>query len=536
MISNKVGFKNFYSLFTIAGTLLLSTAFLVPQKASAQAAVPAYVPVKDAELISAFKIFLGSAGGGTYTGTDGNPVEIAATVCATTTLPGGPITDEEGKTQWYSGNQGYFNYDANGDGVGDPSFYKKGYHQNPKTGEWEEYKYKQGGDVYYTTRSIDRPGPADPDATDYYKDPENAYFFLPNPDEMTDNGGINSSMSLNCLLKEQISWQKLQINMQMHSMIKEYFTDAQTYALSQQLLSTLAAATIEWSNNGLKQTYYIDGVATTTSGSVYDYPNETGIASNNLQAIIDAVNGGIIGTDDLEVGANAEYKDYISKTMIANLSPTSEDSYITALKNKVAYVPLKAGSTQADAYANAMRNSALNVSGILESATAQKMTEAADKQKSQWEAYGGYLSVTDCGDDPFCRNPKIVTPGNILGQNLYQATQSGNNALGTINKSGQAISKSSQELSYQLQQTSLADYDIKQLLSNEQTPQELFDEFEFVLTNYYGLDKGTTNFSRNMLINTWDDLMWESGAPRKAAALGKQLDEIKASIATSTTP
>jgi len=107
MISNKVGFKNFYSLFTIAGILLLSTAFLVPQKASAQAAVP----VRDAELI---KLFLQSiGGGGTYIDpVTKNPVEIVATECATTTLPGYATTTKVNgvdKTFWVSGKENYFN-------------------------------------------------------------------------------------------------------------------------------------------------------------------------------------------------------------------------------------------------------------------------------------------------------------------------------------------------------------------------------------------------------------------------------------------
>jgi len=545
MISNKVGFKNFYSLFTIAGILLLSTAFLVPQKASAQAAVPAYVPVRDAELISAFKIFLGSAGGGTYTGADGNPVEIVATECATTTLPGYATTTSDGKEYWVSGKEEFFNYDSDGNPeTPDVGVYKSGYQQ--RDGEWILFpKINQSGQVRYTTKSPDRPGPQDPNArgnstsTNYYMDPKNAYYFLPNPDEMTDNYGINSSMSLNCLLKEQISWQKLQINMQMHAMIKEYFTDAQTYALSQQLLSTLAAATIEWSNKGLEQTVYIDGVKVTTNGSVYE--NSTGIGAGRESSIAslmsDQVTGGTVSHNDLALNLNPQVSKMIDES-INSLSPEKNTGF-DALREKVAYTPPPAGSTPSEIYANSVTNSALNVTGILENETLKQMEQAAGKEKEQWMAYGGYLPQVKCeDDDPFCVDPQIVTPGNILGQNLYQATQSGNNALGTINKAGQTISKSSQELSYQLQQSSLADYKVQQLLSNEQTPQELFDEFEFVLTDYYGLDKGTTNWSRNMLVNTWDDLMWQSGAPRNAAALSAQLEKIQrdAGLITPTTP
>jgi len=535
MISNKVSFKKFYSLFTITSFLFVSTALFIPKEVSAQA----YVPVKDAELISAFKLFLessvGYSGGGTYI-VDGNPVEIAATECSTTTLPGSYETID-GNEVWNSGKKSYFNYDINKNGVVDPSeegVYKEDWVRD-SDGNWNFKNISQGGDVYYTRDRIDAgirdPKQEDPSADDYYTDPKNPYFFLPNYDEMQSTAGINNSTSLNCLLQENIEWQKLQINMQMHSMVKEYFTDAQTYALSQQLLSTLAAATIEWSNKGLEQTTYVDGVAVTTTGSVYE--NSSKIAAGRESSIAslmsDQITGGTVSSNDLELNLNPQESKMINES-IKSLSPEKNTGF-NALKEKVTYTSLPAGSTPSEIYANSVTNSALNVTGILENETLKQMEQAAAKEKEQWMAYGGYLPQVECrNDDPFCVDPQIVTPGNILGQNLYEATQSGNNALRASDELGENTGTSSQELSYQLQQKSLADYDVQQLLNNKQTPRELFNEFEFVLTNYYGVNEGTTAWSRNMLVNTWDDIMWGSGAAGKAEELGKRLEEIKTTV------
>ena len=114
----------------------------------------------------------------------------------------------------------------------------------------------------------------------------------------------------------------------------------------------------------------------------------------------------------------------------------------------------------------------------------------------------------------------------MLGQNLYEATRVGIEGTRGADEIGEGTDTSTQELVYQLQQKSLHDFEIQQLLNNQQTPRELFNEFEQVLVGYYGLGTSTTYWSRNMLVNTWDDVMWGSGAPWKADDLGRRLDEI----------
>ena len=534
-----IGFKKLYFLFIVTGLVLLLTTFLMPQKASAQA----FVPVKDQELIDKFTNFnnalLDSLGGGTYIDpTTGSPVAIATQQCSTTTLPGTTTYDASGKATWYSGKETYFNLDINKNNIIDPNevgVYKKDwvFVDRDASGttdgvkEWLFESVTQGGDVYYSRSHPDRVGPEDPRDPTYYDNPANPYFFLPNPDEMTDNFGINNSTSLNCLLQELVEWEKLQINMQMHSMIKEYFTDAQTYMLSQQLLGTLAAATIEWSNKELQHTFYIDGVATTTKGAIYGDVDNVAMrmASSELSGGIDEITGGAVAKNDL--GLALAKQNSIAKNVNDNLR--EKDSF-SELKNLVGNVPSPVGNNPIDAYTYAARTSALTVTDLVQSSIAQRMTQAADKQKSQWETYGGYLSDLDCGADPFCRNPTIKTPGNILSKNLSDAIGVGTKALGTADELGETTGTSSQELTYKLQQIGLRDYQVQQLLSNQQTPQELFNEFEFVLTDYYGINEGTTHWSRNMLINTWDDIMWGSGAPSKAEALGDRLEKIKSGI------
>ena len=540
MITSNTGFKKIYFLFIITGLVLLLTTFLIPQKASAQA----YVPVKDAALIAAFNAFLASVGGGTYidptTGTPyidpttGNPVEIATEVCATTT-----------EYRWSDKT----NFDFMASTTNSLNVYKEGWKFDdfsiPKDGikEWKLVPFHQYGDVYYT-RGNNAPYPENPGTLEiknasgtitqkgYYTDATNPYFFLPKKNELAD-AVINDSASLNCLLQELVEWEKLQINMQMHSMVKEYFTDAQTYMLSQQLLNTLAAATIEWSNKDLQRTVWLDGVATTTTGAIYGYPNTAGQAQNEFWGSDDEIRGGALSGNDLGLNPDVDERDYIAKTVAEEVK--GGDSFLT-LKNAVGWKPLPAGSSAKEAQAHEMRNSPIVITGMIQSSVAQRMVQAADRSQTEWEVHGGVLSDVDCGDDPFCRDWTIKTPGNILGQQLEAASQIGDDALKTADSFGETTGTSSQELSYKLRQNSLRDYDVQQLLTNQQTPQELFNEFEFVLTDYYGIDEGTTNWARNMLVNTWDDTMWGGGAPTKATGLAETLDLIKKEVEGNITP
>ena len=506
------------------------TAFLVPQKSSAQA----FVPVNDAELNAAFKLFLessvGFAGGGTYIDPiTGNPVVIAAEVCATTT-----------EKSW-SDKTGF---DLMASTTNPLNIYKEGWQINKVTKEWELVPFYQYGDVWYERSSSARPGPEDPGTLEmknasgtitqigYYTNPKNPYFFLPNEEELND-AVINNSTSLNCLLKEMVEWEKLQINMQMHHMVKEYFTDAQTYMLSQQLLNTLAAATIEWSNKDLQRTIWIDGVATTTAGAIYGSSGAGGQAQNALWGGDDEIRGGAIAGNDLGLNPDVAERDYIAKTVTENLR--SEDP-LEALQKVVKWEPLPAGSSAKEIQVHNMKNSALNLTGTIQSNIAQRMVQAADRAQTQWEVHGGVLSDIDCGGDPYCRDWTIKTPGNILGEALSDATKVGKDGLKTADSFGETTGTSSQELSYKLQQDSLRDYNVQQLLTNQQTPQELFNEFEFVLTDYYGINEGTTNWARNMLVNTWDDTMWAGGAPSKATELADILDNIKKTVEGSITP
>lgn len=58
---------------------------------------------------------------------------------------------------------------------------------------------------------------------------------------------VNGSVSLSCLLQELVEWKKLDLNLQIHNMLREYIANAQSRQLAQELAGNIAKANIAWS-------------------------------------------------------------------------------------------------------------------------------------------------------------------------------------------------------------------------------------------------------------------------------------------------
>lgn len=63
---------------------------------------------------------------------------------------------------------------------------------------------------------------------------------------------VNKSASLRCLLQELVEWEKLGLNLQIHALLKQYISDAQTKQLSNQLRDQITAANLNWAKRGIE--------------------------------------------------------------------------------------------------------------------------------------------------------------------------------------------------------------------------------------------------------------------------------------------
>ncbi|MFH1859181.1 MAG: hypothetical protein ABIJ80_02910 [Patescibacteria group bacterium] len=488
-------FKKIFFVFVGVGLCLIVLVFFALQNTYAS-----HVPVKDKDLIKLFKEYqknfetykkeINDPREGSIAGSNYLVSEIATANCKTFEEPA--ISNK---------GQGIYKYGWQDLGWQDLDPF------------WvAEQPFSHFGDINYSRRGND-------DKPDEITGMD-SYFFLPTSDELN-NAEINASNSLRCLLQELVEWKKLDLNIQMHAMVKEHFSNAQTFMLNQQLLNTLAAATILGANQFGRMNVGPDGkpALVSTTGYVSNLGENIGDARQREIAGLYQEMLGEDGDTLTKLSLPEETKKYIAGEVKRNLEAKEETDFET----------LQVIFSVCENEPNNIVCTPVVASSIIEKYARERIGQAEQNRRQQLSMSGGYLSTEDCGEpgdlyyDPYCRNSVVTTPGDILGKNLDNALNTGINAMRSADAAGEGASTAAQNLSFNLE-AGLKTIETGGLIANQQTLTELFNEFEFVLTDYYGIDEGTTNWARNALVNTWDDIMWGGGAGTKAMKLQNQLD------------
>jgi hypothetical protein len=99
---------------------------------------------------------------------------------------------------------------------------------------------------YARRRNIDELPSVIPDDRPGYKPGEKFGHTIPQ---------VNASRSLRCLLQELVEWKKLDLSIQVHSLLKQYITDAQMKQLANQAQSRAVAAGVKFASEGRCVTY-----------------------------------------------------------------------------------------------------------------------------------------------------------------------------------------------------------------------------------------------------------------------------------------
>ena len=216
-----------FVFFIISFTFII---FFAPQNTFAQ-----YVPVKDAELLTSFNLYKESLTDPVTGAISGSDYLISIKDIATETCATYPEPKLSNKIKYKFSDKepvgiykkGWKDMQDKFDDENIPVWVIKPFRQwgNINFQRDNKVQVKEDGVVKYKTMDGDPANTADP---------QNTYFFLPTDDELND-AEINASNSLRCLLQEMVEWKKLDLNMQMHTMIKDHFSNAQTYMLNQQL-------------------------------------------------------------------------------------------------------------------------------------------------------------------------------------------------------------------------------------------------------------------------------------------------------------
>lgn len=138
---------------------------------------------------------------------------------------------------------------------------------------------------------------------------------------------VNTSNSLRCLLKEVVGWQKLGMSIQLHQMLKQYISDAQTTQLNKQLMNRVTAANLNFAKAG----NIVNNGGSVTTQAVYNVniaQNEYNVNERQLEEATDeAANDPLSGSPQGSWGLCQPWRLDTAATMVRNNRTTTEDPF-----------------------------------------------------------------------------------------------------------------------------------------------------------------------------------------------------------------
>jgi hypothetical protein len=364
-----------------------------------------------------------------------------------------------------------------------------------------------------------------------------AYFQANPPQEIISN-------SLRCLLEQQVEFQKLQLNLQIHDMLREYIADAQNYLLTKQLSAHIAAANTEYIKTG-QETCTTDqlGNEVCTHRSLGNSDEEDAVrerTGNQVQNVVDRITN-----DDTNPQGNygmcAPNKLFVARTVLQNQRGNIEDSagYVrestNCISDTVSGGPNAPFNAQGDADAffggggmqtdlpngseialwDAINNPSMSPLGSLSQMDNFVDEQAAQEKASQEKkiAQGnGYLPDEQCSatpEDPRCIERTTVSQGNLTAEFTQKYSAQGDTAIMNSNSLDQQVGPQSQQQSSRVVQGGFENYETQALQQTDVTDpyRALVTEFHDVINfGYWGTNQGTNNWADATMLMIYDTM------------------------------
>lgn len=359
----------------------------------------------------------------------------------------------------------------------------------------------------------------------------------------TERPVVNTSSSLRCLLQELVEWKKLDLSIQIHMLLKQYISDAQTRMLANQLENQLANANVAFAREGYTSVdngVRINAPLLVTNFNEYYY-DRSDAQIRHLEAQILADPGDPIGA----MGYNDHVKRAVAEQIAnqtTNLTTKPIDAQVAASQSRIfdpttGILPSTAAADEWYADPNTPLGPGVFLSMVYMNQSPQDtklgaMTQAmyfaqerAEDERKNFERRvaqgGGVLDttkdvVTDPAINPFgisdyqqsvtpaAQNIAIITAPyeNIRAQlartdSADQAPTAASQAAGYRSNVDGAITFNS----YELSTTSNATHDIVK---------ELYDTMWF---GYFDLHPYTAEWAQATMLSIYDTLIFNSRVP-----------------------
>jgi hypothetical protein len=356
---------------------------------------------------------------------------------------------------------------------------------------------------------------------------------------------VNNSASLRCLLQDLVEWQKLDLSIQLHAMLKTYIADAQSKQLNNQLMNKVSAASLNWAKAGNQVTN--NGVV--TNEAVY-LTNPSASADNIKQRQL----------DHFTAQASADPASASAVGSLALCQPWRLDATADAVRNSQPLVSdpfsstqtatgcqLPSGGTEFGAFSESFNdpagggittfisalsnpaNSPLGASSVAAQQARDRILRQEETTRAKF-ANSGARPVTECSglpQDPYCLDQQYgtdVTPAFQTGAKVEHAAGQGDRQVeaGNTLDGTAGISAEQQSIALNTAPGGLLGYDETPLATSQTAVTQLVREFYDVIDiGYYGIQEDTIKWAQSTMLMIYDEMKFDPVQPQVVVTQGQ---------------
>lgn len=381
---------------------------------------------------------------------------------------------------------------------------------------------------------------------------------------------VNDSTSLTCLLQEIVEQNKLDLNLKIHGLLRDYISTAQATQLAQRASGMIAKANLDWAKSGVKNKIYDEegNLISEEDFSVLGndpnaYENSlTQARARTLQQRILAPSG---AEDSLQVCGTEKYA--VARQLLTNANTQTADP-LDALSSQVSCSLTNKTNPAAGLFANESdyqkfitsggqagqqdtldtfralvlndQNTGPGLAFALDDAQRSQIDQIRTDATNQYIAGGGILPARQCDpSDKNCdpRYSEISTPGRIVGDMISGYVRSPDEKLASA-KTQEDISSVDTSVnnspSEQVLQKGLDNVDSDALLPKQEPARYIADFLNSIQNGYFDLQSGTTDWASGAMLKIYDNVMLDSSAYMNKNTLDPA--DASGDVSTTTTP
>lgn len=359
---------------------------------------------------------------------------------------------------------------------------------------------------------------------------------------------VNDSTSLTCLLQEMVEQNKLDLNLKIHQLLRDYISTAQATQLAQRASGMIAKANLDWAKSGVKNKIYDEEGNLISEEDYSVLGTDPNAYENSLtQARARTLQQRILASNDdpnsLQICGNDKYtvaRELLTKanTQTADPLDTLSSQVSCSLTNKTnpaaglfanesdynQFISAGGGGGQQDSL-DTFRDLILNFQNTgpglayeLDNAQSNQIAQIRSDATNQYIAGGGILPARQCDPgDPNCdpRYSEISTPGRIVGDMVSGYVRAPDEKLASA-KTAEDLSSVDTSVnsapSEQVLQKGLDNVDSGALIPKQDTAKYAGDFLNSIQNGYFDLQSGTTDWASGALLKIYDNVMLNTSA------------------------